>query len=790
MTLGRPANEVQSTLSTAFVRGTDTDIVLASGGGTNFPSTPQVVRLTDGDHWCLVIYSSKSGDTLTMSSATDYALTQNVSSGDDSYTWPIGSLVELVVAADYIDEIRDNIDYAASPMVVTGGAISEGTNAGTYKVAALTALLRTTDSETGPLAYVTLAEQDNQSITAADTTYFVVLSYNSGSPTISLATSNPYAADKRQIPIGKVMKDSSNNVHYISGGYNFQDGVKKLHERASSLRTLELNGGSVIAYSGTNNFTMTQGRAFGGINEFVLSAYDSATTTFIPVYSDGGTGFTEGTPRNTIDYAHYDDGDGTLGNVGNNKYGCHWVYRHIDDGDVYVRYGTISGSLAECEAAQEPTIPDHLTDFGVLVGKIIAPQAGGSFAEIQHVSDTFFTGAAVSDHNQLGNLQGGTLDEYYHLTSAEHTTAVNAITEVVEDTTPQLGGDLDVNGHSIVSASNNNIPITPNGTGRTIIAAPSETVTTKTGTATLTVAEAGIVLVSAASDYTLTLPTAVGNAGLRYHFIKTDANYNLITLAANGAQTFSYPNDDGTAKTTYPRLNTYGAEVTVISDGSNWQCLNEQIGQVPTASVYLNADQTDIPPGVYSVYLDYDTEIFDVGSNYDMSEWVAHNASATTANHLIDTANSPFTSDMLHKRVKNTTDSTYTYITAVNSASDVTVADDIFVSGEGYQIMKSRFVAPIDGYYEISGQSGFKSTVEASKTYYNAIATGVSTLEISGSITPSGTASVRFTISSVLLKLDAGEYVRAGLSHNATADRTAEGHLHSNRLMVKLIRKL
>ena len=36
---------------------------------------------------------------------------------------------------------------------------------------------------------------------------------------------------------------------------------------------------------------------------------------------------------------------------------------------------------------------------------------------------------------------------------------------VVEDTTPQLGGDLDVNSQSIISASNGNIVIAPNGTG-------------------------------------------------------------------------------------------------------------------------------------------------------------------------------------------------------------------------------------------------------------------------------------------------------------------------------------
>ena len=41
----------------------------------------------------------------------------------------------------------------------------------------------------------------------------------------------------------------------------------------------------------------------------------------------------------------------------------------------------------------------------------------------------------------------------------------SAISNVVEDATPQLGGDLDVNGNGLVSTSNGNIALTPNGTG-------------------------------------------------------------------------------------------------------------------------------------------------------------------------------------------------------------------------------------------------------------------------------------------------------------------------------------
>jgi len=49
------------------------------------------------------------------------------------------------------------------------------------------------------------------------------------------------------------------------------------------------------------------------------------------------------------------------------------------------------------------------------------------------------------------------------------------ITDIVSDTTPQLGGDLDVNGHTITSASNGDIVLQPNGNGEILL----QTVRTK-----------------------------------------------------------------------------------------------------------------------------------------------------------------------------------------------------------------------------------------------------------------------------------------------------------------------
>jgi hypothetical protein len=47
--------------------------------------------------------------------------------------------------------------------------------------------------------------------------------------------------------------------------------------------------------------------------------------------------------------------------------------------------------------------------------------------------------------------------------------ATGGASDIVNDTTPQLGGNLDVNGNSIVSVSNGNIVLAPNGNGTVII---------------------------------------------------------------------------------------------------------------------------------------------------------------------------------------------------------------------------------------------------------------------------------------------------------------------------------
>ena len=89
---------------------------------------------------------------------------------------------------------------------------------------------------------------------------------------------------------------------------------------------------------------------------------------------------------------------------------------------------------------------------------------------------TNFNSVAVGDLSEISTVasddvllavdtSGGGLKKITRSTLTAGIVSGSEISNVVEDTTPQLGGDLDVNGNGLVSTSNANIPLTPNGTG-------------------------------------------------------------------------------------------------------------------------------------------------------------------------------------------------------------------------------------------------------------------------------------------------------------------------------------
>ena len=191
-----------------------------------------------------------------------------------------------------------------------------------------------------------------------------------------------------------------------------------------------------------------------------------------------------------------------------------------------------AGATADQTASEIRTLVDNASDSNVFTdaekSKLagISPSAGAT--TFVGLSDTpaNFTGAA--NKTVKVNSSGNAL---------EFVTVTTPTQDIVDDTTPQLGGNLDVQTNEITtSTTNGNIKVTPNGTGVVEIKGAGGA----DGTLQLNCSanSHGVKIKSpphsAAQSYTLTLPSNIVNG----QFLKTDANGNL-SWAAAGSQTIA-----------------------------------------------------------------------------------------------------------------------------------------------------------------------------------------------------------------------------------------------------------
>lgn len=90
----------------------------------------------------------------------------------------------------------------------------------------------------------------------------------------------------------------------------------------------------------------------------------------------------------------------------------------------------------------------------------------GDDANVMWGAITSWTAATKTVIIDVDKIDGsGTIASWNFAGKVGATGAAGSMSNLIDDTTPQLGGDLDVNGNAIISASNGDIDITPNGTG-------------------------------------------------------------------------------------------------------------------------------------------------------------------------------------------------------------------------------------------------------------------------------------------------------------------------------------
>ena len=134
------------------------------------------------------------------------------------------------------------------------------------------------------------------------------------------------------------------------------------------------------------------------------------------------------------------------------------------------------------------SFPNFRTDLNTVLGAINSSNSGTSRPS-SATTGTFWLDTTNSGSNLLVLKFFDGSDD---ITFATFNTSSNTVdvsdssSDVVGDTTPQLGGNLDVNGNDIVSTSNADIDIIPNGTGDVNLGADTVQIGDNNANATLT----------------------------------------------------------------------------------------------------------------------------------------------------------------------------------------------------------------------------------------------------------------------------------------------------------------
>jgi hypothetical protein len=224
-------------------------------------------------------------------------------------------------------------------------------------------------------------------------------------------------------------------------------------------QTVSLTGGTGISTSGTYpNFTIDATNN-GTVTSVALSVPTGLTVSGSPITSSGtlavslDTGYSIPT---TASQSNWDTayGWGNHATAGYQLAATALTTSTSFGGDVSGTYNAIAvsnDSHSHTTSTLSGNISAFTNDSGYLTG--ITGQS------IKNLSDVYSSMAPTDGQVLTYDTTNGWQAE----------DASGGITDIVGDTTPQLGGDLDVNSRSIVSTDNGDIPITPDGTGKVIL---------------------------------------------------------------------------------------------------------------------------------------------------------------------------------------------------------------------------------------------------------------------------------------------------------------------------------
>jgi len=318
------------------------------------------------------------------------------------------------------------LSHALSSGVMGGCDITDNLN-GTVSFALGVAALRPTADAHDSLYVMSVPAQTNLALTD-NAENWVYLDYNAGVPTWMASTSQS-AFNCLDKCVGFSIFRSGNTLNIINLKEQNVDGNRKTRRLFLGFAPFIHTGTGTILGSNLLALTVTAGSFNKMLEEIPHDAFDTSVAgtanvnIFTNWYRNGTGGWTSVIESKTISTTTYDNNTGAPVTLDNNKYGVAWVYIvHNSPSKLHTVMGQVQyADVASARVATPPaSIPPLVGAHGTLIGFVTYLKSATSFTNVLSAFAQTFSSSTATTHNGLSGLQGGTVNEYYHLTASEY----------------------------------------------------------------------------------------------------------------------------------------------------------------------------------------------------------------------------------------------------------------------------------------------------------------------------------------------------------------------------------
>ena len=327
--------------------------------------------------------------------------------------------VPILGSATY-DKLGDVVNLINSTGRVSGGTISDA-GGETINVTAGAGFIKAEDNDTAELLSFDWATSNGIAVPSG--VNYVGVIYNAGSPEVDIRQTDNYDLDT-EFALGKVVNEEG-TLHILNSPWWVSDGITNILERFKAAGHLVRDGhigGLILSVLGTRNIAVTAGTLWSLLNEFPITAIDTSVSGTVETYWVNSSG--EWTDADISQYPITQWNDTTLDalqNMNNNYYANWWVYVEADDDEVSLIYPQAQYvNSASAEAETPPTdIPTHISENGILIGRILFKKGTDAPVEVQTVWDTTFTASQAADHGNLAGLIDDDHTQYLNTTRGD-----------------------------------------------------------------------------------------------------------------------------------------------------------------------------------------------------------------------------------------------------------------------------------------------------------------------------------------------------------------------------------